>query len=632
MNSLFQKNILALSQKNPTLAIKLQQYIPTDVPQIVQENGAYNIVYKNQYIHNRQNPLAESNEIFSRCENEPVSIHLIYGLGLGYLFQLVSLKSKGTVILYEPDLNILKIIFTLVDFSSDILKENVYVFDDIEHTALIIHQKSGMDNLPQMLSLPAQRNLDLQGFEDLVRKLQELVGSFKLDLKYTKEKFYPTVKMLIQNLPRVLDEKPLAELKDRFVGKTAVIVSAGPTLDRNIETIKKYRKNIVLFVVGTALKTIVKNDIIPDFVVIIESFNSVKHLEGLDTEKVNFITEPISHPVLRKFNYKNVFTHISSNTPINHLFAELTGENIEEYFSKGTVSYTALNCARILGCSKIALVGQDLAYIDEQCYSKNSVYKDLICKQNPETNKWEVVAKDFDVFASAISASPKEEVRVATAQRRLKNLNNSLYTVKGIQGGTLPTESVYAAFIRPLSEFTQTFNDRKYINTSLVGAQIDGFENMSLEDALKDTEQIGELDLSSDFEYKKDEVWANFELKIKELREAKSIIEDGKRYIKSLNNDLNRYKAVNTDVLKTLKKASLNYLSLSGDFASKSKLFDFITIAEKIDLDYEMKMTGEFNYASVSSIIERLNLFYNNAEKKINEICLLAEKVIKEQG
>jgi len=630
MNSLFQRNIEALSQKNMQLAMKLQQYIPTDVPQIIQENGVYNLFYKNQYIHNRQNPLGEANEIFSRCTNEPVSIHLIYGLGLGYLFQLFSLKSKGTVILYEPDLNVLKIVFTLVDFSKDILKENVFIFDNVEQTAELIHKKSGMDNLPQMLSLPSQRNYDNEGFDNLVRKLQELIGSFKLDLKYTKEKFYPLSKMLIQNLPNVLKEKPLIKLKDKLRGKTAVVVSAGPTLDRNIETIKKYRKNIVLFVVGTALKTIVKNEITPDFVVIIESFNSSNQLEGLDTEKVNFITEPTSHPALRKFNYKNAFTHISSNTPINHFLAEITGENIDEYLSKGTVSYTALNCARILGCSKIVIVGQDLAYIEGQCYSKNSAYKDLICSQNIETGKWEITAKDFDAFASSISTSPKEEVRIATAKRRLKNLNNSLYSVKSIQGGTLPTESVYAAFIRPLSEYTQLFNDREYINTSLVGAQIDGFKNMSLEEALKDTMPVGNLDLSADFEYKKDDVWRNFELKIKELKEAKSIIEDGKKYLKSMNNDLNRYKTVNVDILKTLKKLSLNYLSLSGDFAAKSKLFDFITIAEKIDLDYEMKMTEDFNYTSVRSILEKINLFYNNAEKKINEICLLAEKAIKE--
>lgn len=630
MNNIFKKNIEVLARKNAQLAIKLQQYIPTDIPQVVQENGAYNLIYKSQHIHNPQNPLAEANEIFSMCKNTPVSVHLIYGLGLGYLFQLTALNSKGTVILYEPDLNILKFVFSLVDFSNDFLKNNVFIFDNIEQVAELVHKKSGMENLPQLLSLPAQRNFDLEGFDNLVRKLQELVGSFKLDLKYTKEKFYPSLKMMLQNFPKTLQEIPLIKLKDRLKGKTAVVVSAGPTLDRNIETIKKYRENIVLFVVGTALKTMVKNEITPDFAVIIETFNSVKQLDGIKTENVNFITEPFSHPALRNFEFKNVFTHISSNTPINHFFAEISGESIDEYFSKGTVSYTALNCARILGCSKIVLVGQDLAYIGGQCYSKNSAYKDLVCSKNSETGKWEITAKDFDAFASSISTSSKEEVRIAIAQRRLKNLNNSLYSVKSIQGEELPTESVYAAFIRPLSEFTQKYSDRKFINTSLVGAQIDGFENMSLEDALKDSLNVGDLDLITDFKYNKENIKANLSEKIQELKDAKTVIETGKRIIKSMNNDLNRYKGVNVEILKDLKKVSLNYLSLAGDFADKSMLFDFITIGDKIDLDYEMKMTAEFNFNTVSSIIEKLSLFYNNAEKRIEEICTLAGKIFEE--
>ena len=118
MNNVFSKNISALMQKNSELAQKLLVYIPTEVPQLIHENNTYNFLYKGQFIHNKDNPLGEALEIFSRAENSPVSIHLIYGLGLGYLFQVASERSKGTVILYEPDLNILWFAFTLVDFSN----------------------------------------------------------------------------------------------------------------------------------------------------------------------------------------------------------------------------------------------------------------------------------------------------------------------------------------------------------------------------------------------------------------------------------------------------------------------------------------------------------------------------------
>ena len=630
LNNIFKKNIEALMYKNPKLVNKLQGYIPTEVPELVQENGAYNLKYKGLYIHNRQNPLGEAKEIFSMASNEPVAIHLIYGLGLGYLFQVASLNSIGTVILYEPDLNILWTAFTLVDFSNDILKNNVYITDNIDDAASEIYKKSNTINIPQMISLPSASEFNQEGFETLVRTLQEIVGTFSLDLRFTKEKFYPSLKMLIQNIPNLIKEPPLARFKDKFKGKTAVIVSAGPSLDRNIEVLKKYRDKYILITVGTAIKTLYKNELMPDFLCIIETYNSSKQVEGLDLSNVYFITEPYASPELRNFKYKKIFSHISANSPINHFWAEVCGENIEEYWSKGTVSYTAINSARILGCSKIILVGQDLAYIEGQCYSKDSAYKDLSCEYNKEAHKWEITAKDFDAFSSAISSAPDAETRSATAKRRLERLNNSLYYVKGIKGDMIPTESVYAAFVKPLSEFAEHFKGIKYINTSLVGAQIDGYENMPLEEALKDSQSVETTDFDTTFEYDTKLITSNLINLLTKTREALKYINEGKQILKNLSNDLKRKKNVDQDVLKLLKKASLIYLELIGEFSEKNKLYDLISVAGKIDLDYELKMMRDFNYENIIRITEKINNYFNSTENGINEIGTMLEGVLNE--
>ena len=544
---------------------------------------------------------------------------MVYGLGLGYLFQLTSVNSKGSVILYEPDLNILWLAFTLVDFSSDMLKNNVYITTSFEELAEAIHKNSSLNNTPTILSLPSQKKSDPESFENLIKKLQDLVGAFYLDLKFTKEKFYPSLKMLLKNIPNLVKEIPLINLKDCYKNKTAVVVSAGPTLDRNIEILKKYRDRFILITVGTALKSLYANDIKPDFLVIIETYNSSRQIEGLDLSDVNFITEPYSNPTLRNFIFKNVFLHSASNNPINGLWAEISGDDISEYFSKGTVSYTALNSARIMGFSKIILVGQDLAYIEGQCYSKESGYKDLYCEFNKEANKWEIVAKDMEKFADAISVSALPEVRERTAKRRLENLNKSLYYVKGIQGNMIPTESVYATFVKPLEEFTNQFNDREYINTSLVGAQINGFINIGLDEALQDTDPIKNKELDLSYEYNR-QVFKNLEKKLRELIEFKNIICDGKKLVKNLNNDLKRYRQASQEVLKLLKKATMNYISLVEDFANKSKILNVIVTSDKIDIDYEMKMMQEFSIENIEKFNGKLKLFYENLEKKILEI------------
>ena len=610
MNNIFQKNVAALATKNPELAQRLLSYIPLEMPKLVQENGAYNLLYKDVFVHNKQNPLAEAQEIFSMAKNEPVSIHLIYGCGLGYLFQIFSANSRGTVILYEPDLNILWTTFTLVDFTNDIMKKNVYIVDTFEALSQEVYKKSGMKNSPELLSLPSQREYNSEGFKELVEKLKEMVGAFFLDLKFTKEKFFPALKMLCRNIPNLVNEVPLVVLKDLYKGKTAVIVSAGPTLDRNIETLKNNREKYVLFVVGTAVKILYKHGLKPDFLCIIETYNSSKQVEGLDLSDVNLITEPYSNPVIREFKYKRVFSHISDNVPLNTLWKNISGIETEEYLSKGTVSYTALNSARLLGFSKIIFVGQDLAYIDGQCYSKDSVYKDLYCGYNSETKNWEIMAKDFEAFANAINPNEDAEKRRKIAHQRLMNLNASLYMAKGINGEMIPTESVYSAFVKPLSEYTTKYNDRVYINTSLVGLQIDGYENMPLEQALEGSEKIENIHYEIENLYDKEFIVKNLLGVKEELQEVCKKIEEGNNYIRSINNDLKRHREVNVDILKMLKKLSMNYIDISSEFSEKCLFFDLMMSAQKIDLDYEMKMVKNFDIETVNRIVEFLTVYY----------------------
>lgn len=626
--NILEKNLNSLANKNIELAEKISKYVIDDVPQLVNENGFYNIVYKKTHLHNRQNPLAEAKEIFSMAENTPVTIHFVYGLGLGYLFQVASANSLGTVILYEPDLNILKIAFSLVDFSNDILKNNIFITDNITLAEEYIYQKSNVKNTPLLLTTIAYREMSPEKFNEMVEELQRSVGSYSLDLKYTQQKFYPITRMVVQNIPNLIKEPPLSSIKDFYKGETAVVVSAGPTLDRDIEIIKKYRNNIVLIVVGTAMKTIAKHGITPDFLCVIETYDSSKQLEGLDLSNVNFVTEPYSNINLRKFKFKQIYSHISNNMPVNSIWSKIIDEDTSEYISKGTVSYTALNIARILGCSDIIMVGQDLAYIEGQCYSKDSAYKDLECRFNKDTNKWEITAKDFDRFVASLSNYKDKEKQIEAAKRRLKNLNSSLYYVKSIKGEQIPTESVYAAFIKPLTEFTKLFNDRKYINSSLVGAQIDGYENLPLEDALKNSKPIANREITSNYKFDIDNIKQKLEQEVSLLDKILIDVRNGQNAVKSLNNDFKRYKNATVEVLKGLKKVSSIFLQLST--SNSNTIFDYITSKERIDLDYTMKMSRNFDHKNMTMIIEKFSTYFDNSEKSIELIKTRINKSIGE--
>ena len=129
MNKVFERNINAL--KDADLKEKLLNYEYKSKPVLAATNG-YNIQYNGQYLHSEENPLAESQAILNQSKNILKNIHIVYGLGLGYLFQLTVRDAKDAVLLYEPNFDILHNSFTLVDFSSELSKNNVYLFTDFE--------------------------------------------------------------------------------------------------------------------------------------------------------------------------------------------------------------------------------------------------------------------------------------------------------------------------------------------------------------------------------------------------------------------------------------------------------------------------------------------------------------------
>ena len=153
---------------------------------------------------------------------------------------------------------------------------------------------------------------------------------------------------------------------------------------------------------------------------------------------------------------------------------------------------------------------------------------------------------------------------------------------------------------------------------------------MPLEDALKNSENTGEIILNTDFLYEKDLIYKNIELQTEKLKEASKLTDEGISCYKNLNNNLKRKKSVDEDILKTLKKLSLIYLNLSGNFADKCRIYDVITAAGKIDLDYEMKMMRNFDYASVLRISNKLYEYLVNSENGINEISEMLKGVLSE--
>ncbi len=175
-------------------------------------------------------------------------MHIIFGLGLGYLFKEFCENSKGLVIMYEPNLEVLKVVFEIVDFSQELFRKNVKVASDLEELRELFQKyykyKADVDfTYLNSYGLIYQREI-----KQLFEELKELDESCLEEFNTLRNRGFEYANSVVLNLENTLNATPLGVFKDVYKGKTAVVVSAGPTLDDNVEIIKKNRDKFVLFV------------------------------------------------------------------------------------------------------------------------------------------------------------------------------------------------------------------------------------------------------------------------------------------------------------------------------------------------------------------------------------------------
>jgi len=145
----------------------------------------------------------------------------------------------------------------------------------------------------------------------------------------------------------------------------AVVIGVGPSLDKHIDLLKEYRKNIVILCVDAALPILVKEGIYPDFACVIDpTAKQAENFKGIDTTKFYTLLPPICHPSLFRIidpQYILLYNIKDPHSPIMEQAPYHTG-------SKGALpagvltSGTCFSFAAVLGCEPIMFIGHDLSW------------------------------------------------------------------------------------------------------------------------------------------------------------------------------------------------------------------------------------------------------------------------------
>ena len=500
-NKVLNANLNAIKRYDKSLADEILRInnIKSTFELVQNKNQEYNLLFNSIPLHSLESAKAEAQKIVDKIEEieNKNTIRVIYGLGLGYLADEFITRAGGTIIIYEPDIELLRAVFEILEFSENLNKNNVFITNDKEKLLKIIDIIADRETKITISFLSSYFNIyknDIYTFAGFIERKR---GEKQANTN-TINKIAPLATLnTIQNLEKITKTPLVSSLKGLYKDSCALIASAGPSLKDNIETIKKYRDNFILFAVGPAMKLLESNNIKPDFLCVVEALDTSTQINDIDLSETNLIFEPYSSSYLWDLKVKNRFLFFSKENFLNDYLANTLNIDISNNKAIGTVSYCALSSAKIMGFKKIILCGQDLAFKDGQCYAKGSVYEDLECVFNPELNKYEIRAKDYEQYKKKLLAKKYLDGKYADyfAKNYIKRLNSTIYSVMGQDGKMLPTQACYAIFIKYFEEFAKNNQNLDLINSSTGGAQINGFKNLALEQVMLETDKVQKVQI-----------------------------------------------------------------------------------------------------------------------------------------
>ena len=579
---MFEKNIRALSARNPGLVQKLINHSTVGIDFDQSQSGDYNLIYNGIHLHDTTDPQLEAKLAYGEDYNRKNSLKIVFGLGLGYLFKRTYIEFNGYIVVFEPVLDVLKATLQAVDFSSEIEDKRIFIVNDIsdlksvfytyicEHVS-IVHLNSYKAMFPELY--------DATYYE---------LNKHFLDQQTNLNKAIQISEAFVNNLPYVVKSPSITLLTNKIKNKPALVIAAGPSLDKCIDIIKANRNKFAIISIGQALKALIKEDIWPDFVVIIDMLPLIHQIDflGNETNKLNLVLKPSVDTEFFKINSNTRFVYLSHPDYISEWYAKRAGYST---LPQGcTVAINAFCVAKSLGANPIILVGQDLAYSNGKIYASNSIY-DTVSYTVSDNGNLKVTVKPEDDSKSSIS---KANLLNANIQGYEK-----VITVKGQNGEDLYTNNGYASFISHYTEFATKYKQEdpslRLINSSEGGAYIQGFDHIPLKDVLNDM-----LDLDIDLN-----TIITTEYALKKFDAAK---------IAQINVSFNRLMAD----LRTMKDDSLRAIKLGNRIKNELEINSFIN--NKL-LDAYKRLQKLENTLKKYNVGDRVSFIYPFIQKELFE-------------
>ncbi|EAK8541417.1 motility associated factor glycosyltransferase family protein [Campylobacter jejuni] len=297
-----------------------------------------------------------------------------YGFGNGILFKaLLQNKNHQHIVVFEKDIEIIWIMFHILDFSSELQSARLMVLEtsslDIEFFSNFCSSKpffqfSRIYFLELMSHYYERFHKDILG---LNKKLAETFKNIILRNGNDPLDALQGIEQFVYNLPQMITHPSYKELlsKRKDISDTAIIVSTGPSLTKQLPLLKKYANKATIFCADSSYPILAKHGIKPDYVCMLErteiTAEFFNHDFGEFDKDIIFVCAGVVHPkAIEYLKGRNLV--ITQKVLAFPYYINLKDFS---YAAVGlSVAHTLSYLATYLNHKNIIFIGQDLAYAE----------------------------------------------------------------------------------------------------------------------------------------------------------------------------------------------------------------------------------------------------------------------------
>ncbi|WP_173937801.1 motility associated factor glycosyltransferase family protein, partial [Campylobacter coli] len=297
-----------------------------------------------------------------------------YGFGNGVLFKaLLQNKNHQHIVVFEKDIEIIWIMFHILDFSNELQNARLMILEtsslDIEFFSNFCSSKPFFQ-FSRIYFLELMSHYYERFHEDILGLNKKLAENFKYSiLSHGNDPLdaLQGIEQFVYNLPQMITHPSYTELlsKRKGISDTAIIVSTGPSLTKQLPLLKKYASKATLFCADSAYPILAKHDIKPDYVCMLErtefTAEFFNHDFGEFDKDIVFICAGVVHP--KAIEYLKGKTFIITQKVL--AFPYYINLKDFSYAAVGfSVAHTLSYLATYLSHKNIIFIGQDLAYAE----------------------------------------------------------------------------------------------------------------------------------------------------------------------------------------------------------------------------------------------------------------------------